>query len=210
MASISHLGNLQPSEPIDLSTYTGEKASGTSSFRMPTPGRYTVRAPESFPDTAFSASKAGALLAQIDPTIVGGEHDGFQIRFVKVSAKTWDRTRKVAGVETKETASQLANYLKACGRTGAMPTEPQDQANAVEQTAGQLYEVETDWKIWDSASQQEFTLSKNPDVFARGENGEILPYMVVRDNDGQVVLDENGREKRLRANLTISRFIAAN
>lgn len=200
MASISHLGNLQSSEPIDLSAYTGERASGTSTFKVPPPGRYTVRAPESFPDTAFTASKAGSLLSQVDPTIVGGDHDGFQIRFVKISSKVWDRTRKVAGVETTEKASQLANYLKACGLTETVPTSPQEQANMVERTAGQLYAVETDWKVWDKFNQVEYTLSENPDMFAKDAEGNVLPFITVKDPEGN--------DTRLRANVTISRFIA--
>lgn len=168
-----------------------------------------MRAPESFPDTAFSASKAGALLSQIDPTVVGGEFDGYQIRFTKVSAKPFQQRRKVNGTEVTETTSQVAQYLKACGRSGAMPTHPQDIANAVEQTAGQLYEVETDWKVWDKDNQVEYTLRKNPDVFAKDEDGNVLPFIVRKNADGSPMLDESGKPMRLRANVEITRYISA-
>lgn len=201
MANISHLGTLTPSEPLDLDTYADVKASGSGGRMVPPPGRYTVRAPESFPDTAFGASKAGALLAQIDPTVVGGEHDGYQIRFVKVSAKVFNRTIKEAGVEKKVPASQVADYLRACGRRGSVPTDPQEIANLIEQTAGQLYEIETDWKVWDKFSSTEYTLRENADRFAKDADGNPMPFITVKDADGN--------DMRLRANVEVKRFISA-
>lgn len=201
MADLSHLGDLVPSEAIDLDALTPVKASGTGGRPVPPPGRYSVRAPESFPATAFGRSKAGALLSQIDPTIVGGDHDGYLLKFIKVSAKPFQQTRKVDGTERTETTSQVAQYLKACGRRGTIPTMPQEIANAVEQTAGSMYEVETDWKVWDKFNQVEYTLRKNPDMFARDEDGSIQPFITVKDTDGN--------DFRLRANVEVTRFISA-
>jgi hypothetical protein len=201
MANISHLGTLAESQPLDLSQYAGQRASGTGFRAIPPPGRYTVRAPESFPDTAFSASKAGALLTQIDPTIVGGEHDGYQLRFVKVSAKVFMRTVKENGVETKVPASQVADYLKACGLNSTVSALPSEVANQIEQTAGMLYEVETDWKVWDKISQTEYTLRENADRFVKDEAGNPQPFIIVKDADGN--------DMRLRANVEVTKFIAA-
>lgn len=201
MADLSHLDGLVPSEAIDLDSLTPVKATGSGGRPVPPPGRYTVRAPESFPAQAFGRSNAGALLTQIDPTIVGGEHDGYQIRFVKVSAKPFQQTRKVDGTERKETTSQVAQYLKACGMNGTIPSSPKEIANLVERTAGQMYEVETDWKVWDKFNQVEYTLRKNPDMFAKDEDGNPLPFVVVKDPDGN--------DFRLRANVEITRFISA-
>lgn len=201
MADLSHLGDLVPSEAIDLDALTPVKASGSGGRPVPPPGRYTVRAPESFPATSFGRSKAGALLSQIDPTVVGGDFDGYNIRFVKVSAKPFQQRRKIDGVEKSETTSQVAQYLKACGQRGTMPTMPQDIANAVERTAGQLYEIETDWKVWDKFSQVEYTLRENPDMFAKDDAGNALPFITVKDSDGN--------DFRLRANVEITRFISA-
>lgn len=202
MAAISELGGLKPSEPIDLAEYAGQRASGTGFKPVPPPGRYTVRAPAEFPDSAFGPSKAGFLLAQIDPTVVGGEHDGYQIRFVKVSAKTFPRTVKENGIERKVTASQVADYLKACGMQDRVPESPTEVKNLVVRTAGQLYEIETDWKVWDKFNQVEYTLATNPDMFARdADTGAVMPFITVKDTDGN--------DKRLRANVEITRFIAA-
>ena len=201
IASISHLGDLKPVESIDLDALTPVKASGTNFRPVPPPGRYTVRAPESFPDEAFTAAKSGALLSQIDPTIVGGEHDGYQIRFVKVSAKVFPQRRKVDGVETQERTSQVAQYLKACGMKGAVPESPQEIADLITRTAGQLYEVETDWKVWDKVSQTEYNLREHADMFARDEEGVLQPFITVKDADGN--------DKRLRANVEITRYISA-
>ena len=200
MADLSNLGDLIPSEAIDLDALTPVKAFGSGGRPVPPPGRYTVRAPESF-SGAFGRSKAGALLAQIDPTVVGGDHDGYQIRFVKVSAKPFTQRTRRDGVETQETTSQVAQYLKACGRTGSVPTDPQEIANLVETTSGQLYEIETDWKVWDKFAQVEYTLRKNPDMFAKDDTGDVLPFITVKDPDGN--------DFRLRANVEITRFISA-
>lgn len=194
------MGELQPVESIDLDALTPVKASGGTFRPVPPPGRYTVRAPASF-DGAFGRSSAGALLSQIDPTIVGGEHDGYQIRYVKVSAKPFTQRRKVDGVETTETTSQVAQYLKACGLKGAIPADQTEIANLVERTAGQMYEVETDWKVWDKFNSVEYTLRKNPDMFARDDEGNVQPFIVVKDGEG--------KEMRLRANVEITRFLSA-
>ena len=197
--NISHLGGLNPSEPVDLSSYTGQRASGT--FRpLPTPGRYTVRAPQ-FDDNSFSVSKAGALLTDVAPTIVGGEYDGYQIRFASVSAKTFKRTEKVNGEEVQVIASGVADYLKALGRTETVPTEPADIANLIASTANQTYDIETDWKVWDGETSTEFTLSKNPERFdQRDENGNVQPFIIAKDADGN--------DKRLRAKVVIKKFLA--
>lgn len=160
-----------------------------------------MRAPESFPDEAFSRSKAGALLTQIDPTIVGGEHDGYQIRFVKVSAKVFQRTVREAGVEKRVSASQVADYLRACGRRDLVPATPTEVANLIEQTAGQMYEVETDWKVWDKTTQTEYTLRENADRFVKDEAGNPQPFILSTDAEGNSM--------RLRANVEITKFIAA-
>lgn len=198
--NISHLGDIKPSEPVDLSTYTGQRASGT--FRpIPPPGRYTVRAPE-FTDNSFSLSKAGALLTDVAPTIVGGDFNDYQIRFATVSAKTFQRTEKVNGEEVKVTASGVADYLKALGRTETVPETAADVANLIATTAGQTYDIETDWKVWDGVTSTEFTLSKNPERFdQRDEDGNVLPFIVAKDADGN--------DKRLRAKVVIKKFIAA-
>jgi hypothetical protein len=189
MADISALGQLSDITPVDLSMYKGQKE---STFRLPKAGRYTVRAPETISDEAFGKSKAGALTARIDPTIVGGEHDGFQIRFVNVSAKQWERDG--------ELVSQMTDYLKACGLNGTYDT-PQALADAVASTAGLTYEVQLDWRAFNRNTGKSVEGMKN---FPSDGNGGHLNYF--EDGDDK---DEKGNPRRVRANIQITRYISA-
>lgn len=190
--NISALGNLAPADPLDLDTYADVKV---STFQLPRKGRYHVRAPE-FNETAFSATKNGDLKAQIDPTIVGGEHDGFQIRYVNISAKRYERVKG-----SGQMVSQFGDYLRACARKGALPGDPQALADAVVETAGTIYEVDLDWKAYNSATGFEV---RGMEKFPLDEKGN--PQSWIEDpNDVQ----EDGKPKRLRANLEVRRFIPA-
>src|SRR5437870_2229165 len=121
MADLSLLGGLQPIEQLDLDgSYAVAKE---SQFHLPPKGVYTLRAPDSFPAAAFSRTKGGSLQVQVDPTIVGPTNDGYTVRFVKVSAKVFDRSG--------QKVSQVGDYLKAVGFSGILRTE-QDVADAVE------------------------------------------------------------------------------
>jgi hypothetical protein len=187
--NISALGNLVASDNLDLDTYADVK---DKTFRLPKKGRYLVRAPESFPDTAFGATKAGHLKAQIDPTIVGPTNEGFQIRFVNISAKPYERSGGKV--------SQFGDYLRACGRKGPLPGDPQALADAVAATAGQTYYVDLDWKAYNSTTGMEVRGMEN---FPVDENGEPMSFV---EDPGDIT--ENG-PKRLRANLEVRRFISA-
>lgn len=190
MANIAALGNLAPVEQLDLDNYAENKP--LPPFRLPARGVYTLRAPERFPDEAFGASKAGALTVQIDPTIVGPDSEGFQVRYVRVSAKTFQRDGK--------TVSQLGDYLKACGITGAFKS-PQELADAAEQTAGLTYQAELDWRVYNGKTGFKVEGMVN---FPKQEDGSYQSW-VIDPND----TDDAGEPKRLRANLYIRNFIAA-
>src|SRR4051812_9870297 len=136
MADLSALGGLNPIDKLEL----GEKYAAVkekTAFQLPPKGRYDLRAPESFPQAAFSRTKAGALQVQIDPTIVGPTGEGLVVKFVKISAKTWKRGDEVV--------SQVGDYLTAHGFKGSIKTE-QDLADAVESTANQVYAANLDWR----------------------------------------------------------------
>lgn len=190
MADISQLGNLQPSEPLDLDTYTDAPE---SVFRLPKKGRYTVRAPEEFPATAFGATKASVLSVQVDPTIVGPTNEGFQVRYAKVSAKPFQR----GGM----TVSQLGDYLRACGVRGTIPGTPQAQADAVERTAGIVYEVDLDWRAYHAGTR--FQL-EGMEKFPSDGNGGHQSWI-----EHSTEKDEEGKPLRLRANVYVRRFVAA-
>lgn len=186
MADLSHLGGLNPVEALDLENYADNKE---STFRLPAKGRYTLRAPESFPPAAFTRTRAGSLSIQIDPTVVGPTNEGFTVRFVKVSAKTFDRD----GVKV----SQVGDYLRACGYRGPLNTE-QAIADAVESTASAIYEAKLDWRAYNKRTG--FSI-EGMERFPKLADGTYQSWIVDPQEVGQV--DENGRALRVLANLTI-------
>lgn len=189
MADISILGALQAVEPLDLENYVDNKESAP----LPKKGVYTVQAPESFPSAAFGRTKAGALSAQVDPKIVGGPNDGYTLRFTKVSAKPFKR----GGA----TVSQMGDYLRACGVRGRLNDE-QAQADAVEQTANRIYQVEVDWRAYNKDTKYSI---EGMERFPSDGNGGHLPWI----EDPNAVDPTTGEAVRLRANLTVSRYLPA-
>ena len=188
MADISSLGELRPVGPLDLINYKDNQELPP----LPTKGRYTVQAPDSFPSSSFSRTKAGALSAQVDPKILGPTNEGLQLRFIKVSAKQFKR----GGVNV----SQLGDYLRACGFRGQFNSE-QDQADAVEQTVNQTYQVDIDWRAYNKDTGYSL---EGMERFPINGDGSHLPWC--EDPNAR---DENGNPVRLRANLQVVRYIPA-
>lgn len=191
MADISALGELKPVETLDLSDANYKDAGEAAP--LPKAGRYTVRAPESFPKEAFGRTKAGALSAQVDPTIVGPSNEGYKIRFAKVSAKTFKRQGA--------TVSQLGDYLRATGFRGRLTNEA-EQVDAVTRTAGALYQVDVDWRAYNKTTG--YTV-EGMERFPSDGNGGHQSW--ITDPGAK---DDNGQPVRLRANLTITRFVPIN
>lgn len=190
MADLSSLGNLAPVDVLDLNdTYVDARE---NTFRLPAKGEYVLQAPDSFPDAAFAATKEGYLLVQIDPTITGPTNEGFQLRYQKVSAKPFDRS----GVK----ASKAGDYLRACGFSGTLKT-PQSIADAIEQTAGITYRAAIDWRAYNSKSG--FTL-EGMERFPKLKDGSYQSWV-----EDPTAKDDTGQPQRVRANLVIKRFIAA-
>ncbi len=200
MADISALGNLAPVEPLDLENYVDNKEAAP----LPKAGKYTVQAPDTFPQTAFGRAKSGALSVQIDPKIVGPTNEGFTLRFTKVSAKQFKRSGA--------TVSQLGDYLRATGFRGKLSDE-QAQADAVEQTANRIYEVEIDWRAYNKETGYSV---EGMERFPSDGNGGHIPWTTdpnayETDENGTVLTDVDGNKipKRLRANAFVSRFVPA-
>jgi len=187
MADISTLAGLAPVEQLDLENYDVNQK---KSFQLPKRGVYTLQAPASFPADAFGVSKNGALTVQIDPTIVGGDHDGFQLRYIKVSAKVFQRNGT--------NVSQLGDYLKACGVTGTF-TSPQELADAAEITAGQVYQAELDWRAYKDNGKVNVEGMVNFPIGEDGERQSWVPHPTEKNEDGT--------PKRVFANLYIRNFI---
>lgn len=187
MADLSMLGGLQEVEPLDLENYSDNKE---STFRLPEEGIYTLKTTDSFPQAAFGRTKAGALSIQIDPTIAGPTNEGFTVRFTKVSAKPFKRD----GV----TVSQLGDYLRATGYKGTLRNE-QEQADAVEATAGAIFEAKLTWRAYNTKTG--FSL-QGMHRFPKLADGTYQSW--VEDPTDK---DENGKPTRVRANLIVDRYI---
>ncbi len=183
ISDISALGELKPIEPLDLDNYKDNQELPS----LPQPGVYTFQAPENF--TFTRSQKSGAILAQIDPKIVGPTNEGYTVRFVKISAKEFKRGQKPV--------SQIGDYLRSVGVSGKPSTEP-ELIEAVEQTANRTFQAEVEWKVWNKATQTEVL---GMDKFPSDGKGGHEPYYYTGEKD------ENGNAIRLRANLTIVRFI---
>ena len=195
MADLSTLGNLNSAEPLDLEMYPDAQE-----FKLPKAGRYSVRAPESFPSTAFGASQAGFLTAQVDPTIIGPTNEGFTLRFTKVSAKPWKDKNGL-------TISQLGRYLRAAGRKDVVSGDPQAQADAVEQTANSIYQIDADWEARCNPSKGGcgFKL-EGMTKFPSDGNGGYTHFVPCPNGCKD---PESGEPTTLRGNLVVKRFLAS-
>lgn len=191
MADISALSNLQGGDPLDFDIYVDAKEASAP----PPKGRYVVRTEA----ITFGATQAGFLSAQIDPTIVGPSHEGFKFNFTKVSAKPFKRGAA--------TVSQLGDYLRATG-SQARPKTPQEQADAVEATAGATLQVDVDWEAYDKETK--YTL-KGMEKFPKNADGTFDVWTTVPDpnNPGKVCLGEDGQPRRIRARAKIDRYVSA-
>jgi hypothetical protein len=190
MANLSHLGGLNEVEQLDLDNYADNKE---NTFRLPAEGRYTLRAPDTFPDAAFGRTKAGALSVSVDPTISGPSNEGFTIKFVKISAKSFMRDGK--------RVSQVGDYLRACGVTGVIRSE-QDIADLVEQTAGKIYEGKLVWRAYNTKTQWSL---QGMNRFPKLADGTHQSW--IDDPTPGAVDPETGKAFKVRANLVVDRFI---
>lgn len=196
MADISHLTGLQNSGQLSDDTYADVD---TTPRGLPVPGRYTLQAPERFSGEMFAVSRDGFLQARIDPTIVGGERDGYTLRYTRISSKVFDRN----GVP----ASFFGDYLRACGQTADLTGDPQELADAVEETAGATFEADVDWELYarghgpdgsDLSIRGMRKFPQNPD----GSYASVIESETETD-------PRTNRPKLLFANLRVRRFIPA-
>lgn len=199
MADIGALGQLQPAESLDLDTYADIGGERKPRFQFPRAGRYTLRAPDSFPAEAFGRTKSGALSVQIDPTIVGPTAEGTAVRFQRISATTYQRKGKPV--------SKIGDYLRACGKTGRLSGDAQEIADAVETTANTIYEAQLDWRLYAKGHSKtaDALEIRGMENFPKDANGDPVPYVLSETQ----VNPETGEPMRLRANLEIAWFYPA-
>lgn len=194
MADISALGNLAASETVNMDDY--KLSGGLKPF--PKKGRYTLRVRESFPAEAFGRTAAGALSISIDPTIATGPSEGFQLRYTRVSTKVYPRGN--------DKVSQFSDFLKACGQTGKVPSEPQEQADRAEQTANLTFDAYLDWRLYAAGEGDggQPLIIDGMENFPKDADGNPVPYV-----ESKTRLDDEGNPVKLRAALQIKRFVAA-
>ena len=196
MADISALGQLNAIEPLDLSD--GVYKDAQEAPPIPKAGTYTVVAPNTFPQEWFGKTKKDDLYIQIDPKIVGPTNEGYTIRFTKVSAKVFKR----GGVNV----SQLGDYLRAVGRKTQVTADPQVQADAVEATANQVYQVEGDWSAYyKSPTTGTIFKLEGMNNFPSDGNGGHTPWIPHPTEKDPI----SGEPVMVRANFTVTRYIAA-
>lgn len=194
MVNLDALGSLRPVEQLDLSNYAVNKP---KSFQLPPKGRYTLQAPPGFSSESFSRSKNGALAAQIDPKVVGGNHDGFEVKFNRIYATTWKRDGK--------SVSQFGDYLTACGFTGTLASE-QEQADAIEATAGRVYEGVLDWKAYGAGGAINI---EGMEKFPKNSDGTYQSW-VNHPTETREDKDGNKIPARVFANVYVRDFLPTN
>lgn len=192
MVNISELGTFEPVDTLSRDTY---KTQSASTFQLPKAGRYTLRAPETFSATSFGKTQAGKLSITLDPTIVGPTNEGFKPRFIKASAKVYQRDGS--------NVSQVGDYLISVGYTGDIPGDAQEVANLVEQYAGQDYEAILEWEASHRASGFKVKGMRNFPVM---ENGQPQSWV---NHPTETTLNDKGEKVplRLRANIVIDKFL---
>lgn len=135
-------------------TSTDYPVNKEKTFQLLPAGVYTLRAPENFPSEAFTRSQNGSLQVAIDPIVAEGPSEGTVIKYTRISAKSFDRGGKKA--------SQVGDYLVACGWQGSLSDE-QSIADAVESTAGRAYQAKLDWRAYNKRTGYKLSgMSKFP------------------------------------------------
>jgi hypothetical protein len=105
------------------------------------------------------------------------------------------------------TASQLGDYLRACGLRGSVPADPQTQANMVEGTANRTYQAKIDWRLYAKGHGPDGSVLeiKGMENFPSDGNGGFLPFV-----ESFTQKAEDGSPQRLRANLEVTDYVPAN
>jgi len=141
-------------------------------LRKPTPpaGKYYLRLPDQF---GYKKNKAGTgLVISMDPlTVVGGEHDGYQIKFHSVNTTKFKNSVGYA--------SSAGDVLRNFGIDPSGFKTVNDWAEAFSQLAGQTTPspVYCDWRAYDKENDKEYRGMKRGG-FAMGEHG-FEPYVEV-------------------------------
>lgn len=200
---ISTLGQLTPSQPLDLTKYAAPTAKTEKpKFVMPPAGVYELQLPV-FTTEHFSKSQAGALKVRFDATIASGPFAGSTVRFITLSAKTYERD----GVEQ----SMLGNLVAAAGGDTfpgvGEDGDPTPQVRAVEAIGGRTVKAYLNWEANDrkfGSGIEVKGMNKFPQATTKEGTpiaGQYQPYFELADQ-----LNERGYPQRVWANLYVSNF----
>lgn len=162
--------------------YLGEYADAQTRRGTPPEGKYTLRMPEQFKYELTPDKKVLKIL--IDPAIiVGGEYDGTDVRFIRVSTKKFPR----------DNSSSAGDVLRNFGIDVSGLKTVQAWADAFGQIANQVTPspVYCTWKAWDKETKTETKGMKN---FPSDGNGGFLSAVSKKTDSGE--------EYRIYANLT--------
>ena len=191
VSDVSQL-ELGPTEAVDWSTY--EEA---ATRRMTPPGgtTYSLRIPEQI---GYRRGNDGQLVVQLDPlVIVGGEHDGFQIRFTTVSTKRFPNSNAC-------TAGDVIQNAKKVGLLAAdvQPVTKEQWAEAFNQLKGMvLNDVYCDWEARDKENRDSNgfskTIARSMKQFPTREDGTHQDYIEIPSTTG-------GEARRVWGNLRVT------
>lgn len=165
MASISEL-SVMPTEAVDLGEIAPQRKP-----RFPRKGIYTFKVPQLVPEFTFGTTQAGYRSVEINPTVVGPENSGYEVRYQKLSAKTFKETDK--NTKQVRTTSQVARYLAACGVTGTLATDD-DLISAVMSTEGSEFRGILDWRAYNKRTGEEV---EGMDNFPKFPDGQPQPWI---------------------------------
>lgn len=208
---ISALGQLAPSQPLDLRDYPTSKLPerpAKAPFSLIPAGEYVLRAPDTFSGEAFNKTQKGSLAIAFDATIVGPTGEGTPVRFIRASASTFPR--EVNG--TVKLASFMADLVKSAGIEGEFPGvdengSAQAQADMVCQVAGRTFKAKLDWEARDRKYGSGINV-KGMYKFPKRDDGTYQPYFELNGKDGlPEVKNERGYPERVWANLIVTGFV---
>lgn len=151
----------------------------------PPPGIYDLQLPTEF---KYKKGNAGQLIIALDPLkIVGGEHDGRELRFTQVSTKKFKNVN----------ASQAVDVLRNVGSV-AQPATVKDWQEAMENIAGQTASsVRCIWRGYDKQTQTEY----DENAFPMLEGGGRQDFLELQDVNPETC---EVKTRRVWANLNVA------
>lgn len=177
--------DLNPPEPIEGDV---EKGNVGKPFVMPPDGLYTgvLRVQ---PEVGKTREK-GLLQFLLNPiTIVGGEHDGFEVRYTRINVQKWPNRN----------SNGVLDYLAAFGIT-EVPTTNERYIDLVRSTVGTPFAF---WGRWEGKCKTCAFKLKGQAKFPKGAEGQLLSRIACPTCSKD---EAHGGDVVVFANLTVGSF----